>query len=162
MRSRCVRSAEASRRRGNRRNKRSYGHLHGWEKFTQKVNEQLREIWTSRVFEPNACTELRSIESKLTNMHQAIENGLPDVRWANARLRELLAEKQQLESRALEQPPQIEVTAAMAYRRNAERLFQHGEPAERQRLVRSFVEAVSLKPDDREVQITYRLPEFVM
>jgi hypothetical protein len=50
----------------------------------------------------------------------------------------------------------------MTYRRDAEKVFQHGEPAERKRLLRNWVQEVRLKPDILEVSISYRIPEPVM
>jgi hypothetical protein len=60
------------------------------------------------------------------------------------------------------EPPRIDVPTAMTYRRDAEKVLAQGEPAERKRLLRIWIEGIKLAPETREVEITYRLPEPVM
>ena len=130
--------------------------------FVRKVNEELRQIWASRTgFDADVATRLRSVESKIANIRQAIEDGLADANWANGRLRELISEKTKLERQPTE-PPKIDIGSALAYRRDTVRLLQHGEALERKRLLRTLVEEVKLAPEQLEVQIRYRVPEFVM
>jgi hypothetical protein len=50
----------------------------------------------------------------------------------------------------------------MAYRRQTEKVMESGQPAERKRLMRAWVQDVKLEPVSLEVKITYRLPEVVM
>ena len=50
----------------------------------------------------------------------------------------------------------------MAYRRQAEKLMAAGHPAERNRLMRAWVQEVKLEPQHLDVKISYRLPESVM
>ncbi len=58
--------------------------------------------------------------------------------------------------------PQIDTETVLEYRRQTEKLFSHGEMAERKRLLRTWVEGVNLMPEALEVSISYRLPEAVM
>jgi hypothetical protein len=50
----------------------------------------------------------------------------------------------------------------MAYRRDVPKLMKQGSPAERKRLLRTWVQEITLAPDRLEVDITYRVPEPVM
>jgi len=50
----------------------------------------------------------------------------------------------------------------MTYRRQTEKLMKSGEPAERKRLMRAWVQQIKLDPETLEVKISYRLPEAVM
>ena len=59
-------------------------------------------------------------------------------------------------------PPRIDDRAAVEYRRNMDKLFKQGAPADRKRLLRDCVQEVKLMPDTLEVAIRYRLPESVM
>ena len=58
--------------------------------------------------------------------------------------------------------PQIDAATVMGYRRQAEKLFSGGDPADRKRLLRMWIQEIKLKPVDLEVINTYRLPESVM
>ena len=60
------------------------------------------------------------------------------------------------------EPPQLDVQAVNGYRRQTDKLFRQGEPAERKKLLRALVEDIRLMPEDHEVTITYRLPEAIM
>ena len=46
--------------------------------------------------------------------------------------------------------------------RETEKVLKQGAPAERKRIVRRWVEGVTLNPESLEVDIRYRLPEPVM
>ena len=46
--------------------------------------------------------------------------------------------------------------------RDASRLFQQGHPTDRKRLLRAWVEGVTLAPEKLEGEITYRVPNSVM
>lgn len=60
------------------------------------------------------------------------------------------------------EPPRINVETALAYRQDVEKCPGRGKPADRKRIVRSWVEEIKLAPDRLEVDITYKLPEPVM
>ena len=94
---------------------------------------------------------------------RAIEEGLTDAQWANSRLRELSAERD-APTAALNAPgpPQLDTETVMAYRRQTMKLMQSGQPAERKRLLRAWVQEIKLEPEKLEVKISYRLPEAVM
>jgi site-specific DNA recombinase len=133
--------------------------------FTREVNEELRRIWEERVgYDPTATRRLTEIEAKIDNLWQAIEDGITDTGRANKRLAELQAEKVRLAeaARVTGEPPQIDVQTALTYRRDLEKLLARGKPADRKRIVRSWVEEIKLAPDRLEVDITYKLPEPVM
>ena len=80
------------------------------------------------------------------------------------RLRELTQKQDELAGKVAvqTQPPRIDIKTAMAYRRKLETLFKHGSPADKKRLLRTWVEEIRLAPERLEVEITYRVPEPVM
>ena len=133
--------------------------------FTQQVNLELKQLWESRTgFDPLVDRKIQGIDAKIANIRRAIEDGLCDAGWANARLGELLAERKALEGKSAVQtePPQIDVKTALAYRRLTEKVLGQGIPAERKKLLRGWVQDVKLVPEGLEVDIIYRLPESVM
>jgi hypothetical protein len=88
---------------------------------------------------------------------------LADASWANARLRELIAERARLAaSLDVNGPPQLDSKTVMAYRRQTDKVMESGQPAERKRLMRAWVEDMKLQPESLEVKIRYGLPEAVM
>ena len=134
--------------------------------FTHQVNQELRQIWkesTGYADNTKACKEVANVEAKITNIRRAVEDGYSDASWANARLRELSAERDALTA-ALNAPgpPQLDSKTVMAYRRQTEKLMEFGQPAERKRLLRAWMQEVKLDPETLEVKISHRLPEPVM
>jgi len=134
------------------------------KRFVKQVNEQLELIWASRAaVDSEAAQRIRTIDSKIANIRKAIEDGLTDANWANLRLRELLADKRTSEEHALAgKAPQLDVATALAFRTDTKKLLEHGEPTERKRLLRTLVESVKLMPEKLEVEIAYRVPNWVM
>jgi len=133
--------------------------------FTRQVNEELRRLWEmSTGYNPHAAQKIADIDRKIANIRRAIEDGLGDAAWANQRLRELLAEREALPSAttAPGEPPRIDVETALAYRRQTEKVLAQGEPGERKRLLRTWVQEMKLAPERLEVEITYRIPEPIM
>jgi len=133
--------------------------------FTRQVNEEIRRLWEeSTGHDPQAEKKVRGIDHKIANIRRAIEDGLSDAGWANERLKALMAERETLiASLAVSgEPPQIDTKTALSYRRQTEKLLRHAEPAERKRLVRTWVEKAQLAPERLEVEITYRIPEPIM
>jgi hypothetical protein len=134
--------------------------------FTRQVNTELRRLWedsTGYADSDKARKEIEQIETKIGNIRRAIEEGLADAQWANSRLRQLSAERDVL-AVALNAPgpPQLDSGTVMTYRRQTEKLMQCGQPAERKRLLRAWVQEIKLEPENLEVKISYRLPEAVM
>jgi hypothetical protein len=132
---------------------------------TRRVNEKLRRLWEETTgCDPLAAKRLGEVERKIGNIWQAIEDGLADTATANARLAALQAEKEKVEAAAAisGEPLQIDVEAAMAYRRETEKVLDTGSPAERKRILRTWVSGVKLAPERLEVTWTYRLPEPVV
>jgi hypothetical protein len=127
---------------------------------------ELRCLWEDSTGYAESITarkEIERIESKIANIRRAIEEGLGDAQWANSRLRELSAERDALTATLnAPGPPQLDTETVMAYRRQTEKLMQCGQPAERKRLLRAWVQEVKLEPENLEVKISYRLPEAVM
>ena len=133
--------------------------------FTRQVNEELMRLWEqSTGHDPLAASKLMEVDAKVANVRKAIEDGLEDAGWANGRLRELMRERDELADKVAvqTQPPRIDIKTAMAYRRKLETLFKHGSPADKKRLLRTWVEEIRLAPERLEVEITYRVPEPVM
>ncbi len=134
--------------------------------FTGQVNMELRRLWeqsTGHADSSTARKEIERVEAGIGNIRRAIEEGLADAPWANCRLRELNAKRDGLTA-ALNAPgpPQLDSETVMTYRRQTEKLMQCGQPAERKRLLRAWVQEVKLEPEALEVKISYRLPEAVM
>jgi hypothetical protein len=138
------------------------GHCADPKGFTRKVNEEVARLWQARAKpEPVAEGKLQELDAKIANVRKAIEDGLADTSWANARLRELSAERQRLSVPVTPaaKPPRLTVDEAMTYRRDVERLFTVGTLTERKQLLRTWVAEMKLAPERREVEITYRVPE---
>ena len=100
--------------------------------------------------------EVAEIEARIANIRRAVENGFSDASWANARLRELVAEREARTARL--DCPQLDSTTVMAYRRQTEKLLASVEPAERKRLIDAWVHNLELEPEKLAVRISYRLP----
>ena len=135
------------------------------KRFTRKVNEELRRIWeASATVDPHADQKMQAIDKKISNIRRAVEDGLQDANWANGRLHELHAERKALAAAvtAVGQPPRIDAEAVLRYGRQTEKLFSQGEPAERKRLLRTWVQEITLAPEELEVKINYRVPDSVM
>ncbi len=56
------------------------------------------------------------------------------------------------------EPPQIDASTAMTYRKDLPKLLKHATSAEKKKLVRAWVEEIRLAPEQLEVAITYRVP----
>ena len=85
--------------------------------------------------------ELEEVDGKIGNLRQAVENGLDDVGWANARLRELTVRREELHQSlaavsAPAMPPQLDVDTVGAYLKR----FRE--------LVRRFVDSITLNPSE--------------
>lgn len=130
--------------------------------LTRQVNQELRQLWErSTGRDPKAARSLAEVERKTGNIRRAIEDGLSDAAWANARLAGLLAERDQLQHQAARgsQRPQIDAEAALAYCQDLGKVLSQGNAAERKRLVRAWVGEMTLAPERLEVEWTYRIPE---
>lgn len=130
--------------------------------FTRKVNAEIRQIWEKSVgYDPSAVRKIADIDSKISNIRRSIENGMPDADWAYGRMRELMEERQKLESApaVTGEAPQIDPKAAMEYRRTTNRILQEADPAEKKQLLRTWVDEITMAPDSLTVDIRYRIPE---
>ena len=136
------------------------------EGFARQVNAELRRVWeesTGVGDRTRARIEIEGVDAKISNIRRAVEDGLSDASWANARLRELIAERERLAaSLEVNEPPQLDSKTVMAYRRQTKKLMESGQLAERKRLMRAWVQDVTLEPENLNVRINYRLPEAVM
>ena len=56
----------------------------------------------------------------------------------------------------------IDVATAMAYWRDLPKFLNYATNAEKKQLIRAWVEDIRLTPEQREVAITYRVPEPVV
>ena len=133
--------------------------------FVRQVNAELRRIWEeSHGCDPNAAQRIKELEDKIGNIRRAIEEGLPDTKWAYERMAELLTEREKLEATPLvsSRPPQLDSQTIMAYRRQTEKVLAAGTPAERKQIFRSWVSQIKLAPETLEVEINYRIPEPVV
>jgi hypothetical protein len=135
------------------------------KRLTREINQELRQLWEqSTGRDPNAAKSLADVERKIGNVRRAIEDGLADAAWANARLPELLGERDKLqqETAAGGQPPQIDVTAAVACSQQLGKTLSQGNATERKRIVRTWVADMKLAPEQQQVEMTYRIPEPIM
>jgi len=133
--------------------------------LTRQVNEELRRLWeASTGHDPHAAKRLADTERKIGNVWKAIEDGLTDTGTANARLAALQADREKLQAVAVVsgEAPQIDLDAAMAYRRQTEKALAQGSPAEQKQILRTWVGEMKLAPERLEVEWTYRIPEPVM
>ena len=132
------------------------------DRLTAKVNERLREMWRQHHgVDPAAPRKAAELDGKIARIRREIEDGTPDLEWARARLRELLAEQARLaESTSVTgSAPELDTASVSDYCRNTRRLLSHGSPEERKALIRQWVGDIKLAPEALEVEITYRVPE---
>jgi hypothetical protein len=141
--------------------------------FARLVNEELKRIWEQQNGpDLEAKRKLESVEKKIANVRQAIEDGINDAEWANSRLTELTAERQRLQVQIQPRlqvqiqdstPPKVNVEQAMVYRKDVEKLFAvEGATEEKKKLLRIWMQDIKLAPESLEITLTYRLPEPVM
>ncbi len=136
------------------------------EGFTREVNIELRRLWTESTGRADANTaraQIEQIEAKISNIRRAVENGFADAAWADARLHELVAERNAITvTPDQSEAPQLDSKTVMAYRRQTEKVMASGDPAEKKHLLRTGIQNLTLEPKNLEVKIRYRLPEAVM
>jgi hypothetical protein len=134
--------------------------------LARQVNAELRQMWkksTGYAESVEARKRIADVDKNIEYVRVAIQKGYDDILWANERLRELRAERETLsESLRAPEPPQLDSKAVMAYCHQTEKLMVSGQPAERKRLSRVWVQKIVLDPVDLVVKISYRLPEAVM
>jgi len=118
----------------------------------------------SHGYDPDAAKRLQAVEQKIENIWKAIEDGLTDTDRANARLDALAKDREKLLGSSLDlgEPPQIDVEAAMTYRRQTEKVLAQGGPTEQKQIIRTWMSEMKLAPERLEVEMTYRIPEPVM
>ena len=133
--------------------------------FLNEVNAELRRMWEEQSgHDPHAAARVQAIDAKIENIRRAIEDGLSDAAWANTRLNALVQERESLLGKSVVtgEPPRIDVQTASEYRRHTEKVLSQGQPAERKRLLRTWVSEVKLAPEQQQVEMTYRIPEPIM
>ena len=76
-------------------------------------------------------------------------------------MRELGAERETLLASVtvMEHPPRIEAARAMEYRGKVAKILKQGEMLDPKRLLRAWVDKMTMAPESGEVEIRYRLPE---
>ncbi|MCL5102963.1 MAG: hypothetical protein M1133_02450 [Armatimonadetes bacterium] len=114
-------------------------------------------------YNPMSQKQLKDIDAKIANIRKAVEEGLPDHDWAISRMRELMTEREALAQHVevTAKPPQIDVTTALAYRSNADKIMDMGTNAEKRRLIRSCVDKITIAPDTLEVEIQFKVTEAI-
>jgi hypothetical protein len=133
--------------------------------FVRMVNQELKRIWQESVgYDPSVPTRVKEIENKIANIRKAVEDGLPDSQWAYTRMRELMGELDGLREKQVvtHEPAKIDVATALAYRKQTEKLLAAGSDTERKRMMKLWVDKVSLAPESLEVEITYKLPPSIV
>ena len=56
-------------------------------------------------------------------------------------------------------PPKIDIDIVSKYLKDLQRVLKAGQPENLKKLVRLCVQKIRMAPEDREVTITYRVPE---
>ena len=133
--------------------------------LTQKVNQELHRIWEETTgVTGNTDKELKSIEIKIQNLYQAVEDGLPFDSSMKTRLHSLQERKSELGklTNFRHNPPKIDVETVIAYKNKHDRVLKCSNHAESKKFIRECVENIKLVPDDLEVEITYKLPKPVV
>ena len=133
--------------------------------LVREINDELIRTWQASCgYDPNASDRLEQIDAKIANIRNSIEDGLADTSWANERLRDLMAERDELakKSVALGEPPRMDSQAATSYLSRLPDIAKYGNPAEKKRLIEPWVDQIQLTPDTREVEINYQVPESVV
>jgi hypothetical protein len=128
----------------------------------RKINEKVRSLWqASHSIDPHAEAKMKSVTKKIENIRRAIEDGIHDAGWANSRLKELLEEKASLEAKTtpVTKPPKIDTGTVVKYLKDMQRVLKSGQLEELKNLVRLCVQKIRRAPEDRLVEITYRVPE---
>ncbi len=133
--------------------------------FAAGVNAELRSLWQASGGEAlsKARARTETIHKKISNIRQALEDGLSDVAWANERLSVLQDEraallKAQQDAPACSEPPKVDTQAVVDGVADLERLLPHATNEEKRELARCFVEGVDLDPDAREIEVRVKLP----
>ena len=133
--------------------------------FLEKVNRAFKKLWAEKSgYDPNAASKIQSIDRKIANIRQSIEDGIDDAEWTNTRLRSLKVERDKLlhMTDSAEGPEKIELKQVRRCVRDLGKLLSKGQPDERKRYVRCWVEHIKIAPDALDVKITYRLPEHLL
>ena len=129
----------------------------GWSdirSFTQKVNVILQEMQCEDSGDAaRAQRALAEVDATIANVRKAIEQGLDDVGWANARLRDLTSQRVVLAAQVvatpdLIQPPKLDIPTVKKYRESFGDLLKQGTNGELRELVRCFVSSMTLAPAD--------------
>jgi len=120
--------------------------------FAQRANQKIRELHEQHASaEVEAGRQIAEIERKMTNLRRAIEDGLSDIAWANARLDELIAERERWNQRleaigSTVKPPELDLDEVRSYHERFLEVMGHGTNEERRQMVRFFVENIALRP----------------
>jgi site-specific DNA recombinase len=135
------------------------------EELAGRVNRRLATEWKSAGGADAAAVRRRveRVESKMQNIRQAVEDGLGDAGWANARLAELSRERAELAAKLGDAPvsaqqPQLDGSEVARYLTDVRRLLSHADDRERRMIARRLVEEVTLDPDERRIEVKVKLP----
>ena len=122
------------------------------ERFARLVNQAIGKMAKdTRKVDAEAQRRLAEVDENIANLRQALESGLEDIEWANARLRQLKAERAELAARNVPSvpPPAVPVLdteTVRAYQGRLNGLRQYATNRELRELVRTFVADISLAP----------------
>jgi hypothetical protein len=133
--------------------------------FAAAVNEELRGLWeASNGYDPDAARRLEVIDRQTANIRRAIMDGLEDVAWANAELRKLGGQREELGQAAtpVGKPPRIDAAAAAVYLQHLNKTLSKAGPAEARGMLRECVADVRLEPEQLAVDVYYTLPPGAM
>jgi len=136
--------------------------------IVKMVNAELRKTWeTKSGYDPCVKKQLKKVEDQIENVRNAILNGLHDAEWANSKLDALIEERDGLQRQLNttckhDKPLQVDLSCVRNVLTDLTSVQQQANPEERKRFISGMVESMTLNPDSREVNIRYRLPEFLL
>jgi len=126
----------------------------------------LRRIWEQETgYDPNAQKRINDLDRRIGNVQKAIEDGLHDASWANTRIRELSEERELLSASITHKPSapiQVDSEKALEYRKKLDHVLEYGKPEERKKYIQAWIKSASLLPEQREIEIQYRVPESIV
>ena len=133
--------------------------------LVNKINHELNRIWKRATgYDPNLERRIKNLDTRIKRLWDAIELGIDDTEEVVTRIKSLKEEREKLAARPAvsTSPPRIDAGAIKKYLGEFRRLLKRGTPTELKKLAQACVQKMKLAPEERVIEITYRLPEPVM
>jgi hypothetical protein len=123
----------------------------------EMMNEELQALEQQESAESvEISRELARVERETENLRKAIKAGLDDVGWANAELRRLKAEREELLARQERlaprpEPMRVDLSLVEECRTAFAEVFAHGTSEEKRAFARLFVKKIEVDPDTGDI-----------